>query len=25
VLDAMGYDVTLCRKPGPGPEAAPAA
>jgi transposase len=24
-LDAMGYDVTLCRKPGPGPEAAPAA
>jgi transposase len=22
-LDAMGYDVTLCRKPGPGPEAAP--
>ena len=24
-LDAMGYDVTLCRKPDPGPEAAPAA
>jgi transposase IS116/IS110/IS902 family protein len=24
-LDAMGYEVTLCRKPGPGPEAAPAA
>jgi transposase len=24
-LDAMGYDVTLCRKPGPGTEAGPAA
>jgi len=24
-LDAMGYDVTLSRKPGPGPEAASAA
>jgi transposase len=24
-LDAMGYEVTLCRKPDPGPEAAPAA
>jgi transposase len=24
-LDAMGYEVTLCRKPVPGPEAAPAA
>jgi hypothetical protein len=23
--DAMGYDVTLCRKPGSGTEAAPAA
>jgi transposase len=24
-LDAMGYEVTLCRKPAPGPEPAPAA
>ena len=24
-LGAMGYEVTLCRKPDPGPEAAPAA
>ena len=24
-LGAMGYEVTLCRKPAPGPEAAPAA
>jgi transposase len=24
-LDAMGYDVTLCRKPGPATEADPAA
>ena len=24
-LDAMGYEVTLCRKPEPGPEPAPAA
>jgi transposase len=24
-LDDMGYDVTLCRKPDPGTEAAPAA
>lgn len=23
-LDAMGYEVTLCRKPDPEPEAAPA-
>jgi transposase len=23
-LGAMGYEVTLCRKPAPGPEAAPA-
>jgi hypothetical protein len=22
-LGAMGYEVTLCRKPAPGPEAAP--
>jgi transposase len=24
-LDAMGYDVTLCRKPEPGPQDTPAA
>jgi transposase len=24
-LGAMGYEVTLCRKPAPGPETAPAA
>ena len=24
-LGAMGYEVTLCRKPAPGTEAAPAA
>ena len=24
-LGTMGYEVTLCRKPAPGPDAAPAA